>query len=186
MTTVFLSGSRSISRLASTVRERLDNIISKDLAVVVGDANGADKAMQKYLAEKHYRDVTVFHVGAVPRNNVGNWPTKYVETESYLKGWEYYANKDKQMAKSADFGMVLWDGESAGSIHNVFELLSHHKKIVIFFAPAKEFVNANETRDALELLHRAAPDVAKNISNKLHLSKYVSNFPDSSQKTFGF
>ena len=31
--------------------------------------------------------------------------------------------KDKAMAAEADYGFVLWDGKSSGSISNVFELL---------------------------------------------------------------
>ena len=186
MTTIFLSGSRSISRLAKLVCERLDKIIANEFAVIVGDANGADKAIQRYLLAKRYRGVTVFHVGAHPRNNVGNWPTIPVDVAPELRGWEYYANKDKLMAKSADYGMVLWDGESAGSIHNVFEMVSRHKKVVVFFSPAKEFVNASETYDALELLHRSPPNVAKTISNKIQLSKYIINRPSPTQEDFAF
>jgi hypothetical protein len=46
MTTVFIGGSRHITRLTSDVRARLDRIVSSHLPVVVGDANGADKVVQ--------------------------------------------------------------------------------------------------------------------------------------------
>jgi hypothetical protein len=61
--TVFLSGSRKISRLNDEIRLRLKTIISKEFEVVVGDANGADKALQSYLADINYEHVTVFCAG---------------------------------------------------------------------------------------------------------------------------
>ncbi len=52
MTTVFIGGSRSITRLNDTIRYTADNIMRQCFAIVIGDANGADKVVQSYLAEK--------------------------------------------------------------------------------------------------------------------------------------
>jgi len=60
MTTVFIGGSRAISRLNKTIRQQLDELIAKNCEFYIGDANGADRAVQQYLEEKHYRNVTVF------------------------------------------------------------------------------------------------------------------------------
>ena len=57
MTTVFIGGSRSITRLNDTIRYTADNIMRQRFAIVIGDANGADKAVQSYLAAKAYRNV---------------------------------------------------------------------------------------------------------------------------------
>ncbi|RUV41155.1 putative addiction module antidote protein, partial [Mesorhizobium sp. M5C.F.Ca.IN.020.29.1.1] len=78
MNTVFVGGSRHVSRLPSQVKERLDNVRKSGLRVVVGDANGADKAVQKYLVETSYPDVTVFCSGVSCRNNLGNWPEEHL------------------------------------------------------------------------------------------------------------
>jgi hypothetical protein len=51
-TAVFVAGSRQISRLPAEVRSRLDTMIEKGFQILVGDANGADKAVQRYLADK--------------------------------------------------------------------------------------------------------------------------------------
>ena len=55
MTKVFIAGSRRLSRLNAEVKRRIDTMIEKDFTILVGDANGADKAVQRYLAEKGYR-----------------------------------------------------------------------------------------------------------------------------------
>ena len=47
--TVFVAGSRQISRLPAEVTSRLDTMIEKGFQILVGDANGADKAVQRYL-----------------------------------------------------------------------------------------------------------------------------------------
>lgn len=61
--TVFIGGSRRISRLNDMIRERLDLIVNKKLQVLLGDANGADKAVQAYLDKQVCKTVcTAAHV----------------------------------------------------------------------------------------------------------------------------
>ncbi|MGH9387438.1 MAG: hypothetical protein ACRD2N_24500 [Vicinamibacterales bacterium] len=57
--TVFVAGSRQISRLPAEVRARLDTVIEKGFQILVGDANGADKAVQRYLAAPSKRFLTI-------------------------------------------------------------------------------------------------------------------------------
>ena len=73
MTRVFIGGSRHITRLEAEVRRRLDRIVEKGLPVVIGDANGADKAVQRYLSDRQFQRVEVFSADESPRNNVGGW-----------------------------------------------------------------------------------------------------------------
>ena len=56
---VFVAGSRQISRLPAEVRTRIDTMTDKGFQILVGDANGADKAVQRYLANKAYPNVVV-------------------------------------------------------------------------------------------------------------------------------
>jgi hypothetical protein len=49
---VFVAGSRHISRLPIEVEKRLDTMIEKRFQILVGDANGADKAVQRHLADE--------------------------------------------------------------------------------------------------------------------------------------
>lgn len=95
---------------------------------MVGDAGGADKAVQKWLLEQAYSNVTVYCSGSVCRNNLGNWPTKSINVDRSLKGRDFYTQKDKAMAQVANYGLVLWDGKSQGSCNNLKELLQQNKK----------------------------------------------------------
>ena len=50
MTNVFLGGSRKISHLNPKIRQRIDNVLSKGFAVLIGDAMGR-QGRQEYLAK---------------------------------------------------------------------------------------------------------------------------------------
>jgi len=139
MHSVFVAGSRALSKLNAQVKERLDNIIRKQLTVLVGDANGADKAVQRYLAERGYEHVVVYCM-EVCRNNVGNWPTHAHTAESAPRhDRQYYGIKDLAMAKDASCGFMIWDGKSKGTLTNVINLVNADKKVLLYSAPKKHF-----------------------------------------------
>src|SRR5438093_6968396 len=114
MTKVFIGGSRKIVKINKAIRERADEIIKKGYLVLIGDANGADKSMQAYFAEKHYRQVIVFCSGKLCRNNLGEWDIRPIESERTEKDFKFYAAKDLEMSKEATYGLMLWDGKSSG------------------------------------------------------------------------
>jgi hypothetical protein len=139
MHSVFVAGSRALSKLNAQVKERLDNIMRKEFTVLVGDANGADKAVQGYLAECGYRNVVVYCM-EVCRNNVGNWPIRsHFAGATVKRDRHYYGIKDRTMAKDASCGFMLWDGMSRGTLTNVLNLLDYDKKVLLFSAPKKQF-----------------------------------------------
>ena len=77
---VFVGGSRRVTRLPEQAKTRIDKAVDRGFAILVGDANGADKAVQKHLAEAQYDKVTVYCSGDRSRNNVGQWETRNVST----------------------------------------------------------------------------------------------------------
>ena len=141
MNTVFIGGSRHVSRLPEQVKERLNNIIKCDHRVIVGDANGADKAVQKHLLDATYTRVTVFCSGDNYRNNLGQWETRHIIPPKNAKGFQFYAAKDREMAREADFGLMIWDGKSAGTVLNVLRLVRAGKIAVLINVPEKQAIN---------------------------------------------
>ena len=137
MNKVFVGGSRQVSRLPPVVTERLNNITNSGAHIIVGDANGADKAVQKFLIDHSYKQVTVFCSGDNCRNNLGDWHTKNINAPKNSKGFQFYAAKDREMAQEADFGLMIWDGKSIGTVLNIFRLLSAGKKAVLINVPTK-------------------------------------------------
>ena len=59
MTTVFIAGSIKIKHLDRKFKERIDKVIASGFDVVVGDADGADTAIQTYLFEQGSSNTTV-------------------------------------------------------------------------------------------------------------------------------
>ena len=112
MMKVFVGGSRHVSQLNAEVRERLDNIVRKGLPVLIGDATGADKAVQQYLHSQQYRNVEVFCSGRACRNNVGQWKLRAVSTDKREKTFDFYAEKDRLMTHEADIGLMIWTGKA--------------------------------------------------------------------------
>jgi hypothetical protein len=139
MRSVFVAGSRALSRLNAIVKRRLDNIVKQDFTVLVGDANGADKAVQRYLAEVGYKHVVIYCMDTC-RNNIGNWPTQKHSAESGVRrDRHYYGIKDIAMARDASCGFMIWDGISKGTLANVMNLLSAGKKVLLYAAAKKHF-----------------------------------------------
>jgi hypothetical protein len=148
MQSVFVAGSRALSKLHPQVTTRLDNIVKQNFTVLVGDANGADKAVQRYLAQHKYQQVVVYCMD-VCRNNIGNWP-KHTHTAQGLRhDRQYYGIKDLAMAKDATCGFMIWDGASKGTLTNVLNLLKLQKNVLLYSAPKKDFFTVR-TREELD------------------------------------
>jgi adenine-specific DNA-methyltransferase len=163
MMKVFIGGSRKISKLSSEVRQRLDDMVEKRLALVIGDAPGVDKSVQQYLDLKGYRDVEVFCSGTRCRNNVGNWPTRQVAVNSSRRDFDFYATKDLRMADEASSGLMIWDGESAGTLMNVLRLIRQNKKVVIFEAPKHRFLELKTESEWKDFFSACSNDVRSRI-----------------------
>ena len=156
-THVFVAGSRKISRLPVAVKQRIDTIIDKGFQVLVGDANGADKAVQQYLADKAYQNVVVHCMEDGCRNNVGQWPSRHVPAARGARGFDYYSVKDLAMAEIAEFGLMLWDGKSKGTINNVVNLLCRSRPVIVYVVPTKSFETVRSMKDLLEILAKGDP-----------------------------
>lgn len=152
MTKVFIAGSRKLSRITSEVKTRIETMIEKGFTILVGDANGADKAVQRYLAEKGYRDVIVHCMAANCRNNVGDWPTREITAPKGVRGFAYYAMKDQAMVDDADYGLMLWDCESKGTLNSVINMIRQGKPVVVYLAPKRAFQNLRSADDVTHLL----------------------------------
>jgi hypothetical protein len=60
MARVFIGGSRQVTGLEAQVCDRRDRIVAKDLSVLVGDAGGADEAVQRCFRGRGFGNATVF------------------------------------------------------------------------------------------------------------------------------
>ena len=159
MSVIFIGGSRRLSRLNAVIRGRLDNIMERKNAVIIGDANGGDRAVQAYLAERGYRSVTVYCTNADCRNNVGRWPVRSVEATNQ-HGFDFYALKDAAMAADAECGFMLWDGKSKGTLRNICKMAEQGKASAVYISTIKKFVTIRNAQDASTLPRDMSTEVA--------------------------
>jgi len=152
MVKVFIAGARAISKLNNDMKARLNNISSNRITALIGDANGIDKAVQQFFHDMNYRDVLVYAMKGKPRNNVGNWSVKAVETDNNVKGFDYYIIKDKRMAEDADYGFMIWNGKSKGTLNNIINLTNLGKTTLVYFAPDKMFYTIHNIAEVNELI----------------------------------
>jgi hypothetical protein len=151
---VFIGGSRAVSKLNAAIRAQIDDlVINRGHTVLIGDANGADKAVQQYLSGRHYPHVVVFCMEEC-RNNLGRWPTRNVEPPLNGKGFVYYAAKDLVMSQEAKCAVMLWDGKSKGTLNNMLNMTGEGKRTLIYFAPTKDFHVVGNQSDLQTLLAR--------------------------------
>jgi hypothetical protein len=177
MTQVFIAGSRRLSRLNADVKRRLDTMIEKGFTILVGDANGADKAVQRYLAEKCYRNVIVHCMAGNCRNNLAKWPTRDVPAPPGARGFAYYATKDQAMVDDAEYGLMLWDGESKGTLNSVVNMVRQKKPVVVYLVPKKTFQNLRSPGDVTELLAKCDRATVQRFERELGIEQALYGLP---------
>lgn len=175
MNSVFLGGSRKISKLNNDIKERINNIINQQFAILIGDANGADKAFQSYLKEINYSNVYIYCSGSSCRNNLGNWKSIKVGNDVKSKNIKFYMLKDMEMAKNAEYAFMLWDGKSAGTLNNILNMLSNEKTSLIYFSPQKKFYTIKNINRLLDLLNECNLDELRKIDKKIKYEKRLED-----------
>jgi hypothetical protein len=184
MTKVFISGSMRIKHLDKNVLERINNIIDNHYKVIVGDADGVDSSVQEYLKQKGVKSVLVYCTGNQPRNNVGKWETKCISTMSKPGTRAYFTAKDLEMASDCDYGLMVWDSKSTGTLSNALELLNRHKKSLVYVNKAKEFLSISDVGDLKKLLEYMSPSSLNKAEDKLHITKKIEALSNQQTQLF--
>jgi adenine-specific DNA-methyltransferase len=70
------------------------------------------------------------------------------------------------MADIADFGLMIWDGRSPGTILNVLRLVRAHKITVLFNAAEQSTTNVKGANDWRELVKRFPVDVFRAVRQR--------------------
>lgn len=179
MTTVFIAGSIKIKNLDKLVIERVRKIVDSGYQIVVGDANGADSSIQQLLMELDSNNTTVFSSSAHPRNNLGNWCVCVVDSEHSPGSRAFFTAKDLKMAEIADYGLMVWDSQSTGTLSNVIELLRQNKYSAVFVHKAKIFELIKTTNDLKKLISYMSPAALEKAEQKIKLSQKLDQLDNS-------
>jgi len=163
---------------------RLENLISSNLNVIVGDSKGVDSSIQEYFHQNAFKNITVYFVGDGPRNNIGYSPTKYVKTNAMPGSRSFYTAKDLNMANDADYGLMIWDTKSAGTLSNVIELLRNKKKSVVYINKEHLFKTVKTTSDLEELIGFMSNHARMKANEKISLSGLVNLLKNEQMNMF--
>ena len=108
---VIIAGGRDFNNF-SLLKEKCNEILvnQKDIQVVSGGANGADRLGEKYAAQRGYR-IQQF---------LANW-SKYGKSAGYIR--------NKQMAEYACALIAFWGKKSKGTKHMI-DLAKKHKLLI--------------------------------------------------------
>ena len=159
-----IAGPRRITTIAPCVVSYLDELCQKHADILLGDANGIDKAVQKYLCSVHYKNVTVYATEGVARNNLGNWKIRNIEVNKKAKDFQYYAAKDLQMVKDADCGFLVWNGDSKGTLNSAFNLVYQKKPVSIYFTLEAHVIEVTSIPDLQKIVAKGTSDAQKIFS----------------------
>jgi hypothetical protein len=175
MKKIFISGSIGIKNLDSAVDKRIDNIINSDFEILIGDANGVDASVQKLLYDKNYTNVTVYCSGNNVRNNIGTWDVKKVITEHKANTKLFFTAKDILMAKKCDYGFMIWDSKSTGTLNNIYELVIQGKKSRVFVNRLKSFFKVTNTTEFEDLISIMNKNAFEQADKKIQLRKKLQS-----------
>lgn len=184
MSKIFISGSISIKTINPKVVVRIENIIASNLEILIGDAKGSDSAIQNILKEKQFKNVTVYCSGNHPRNNLGSWMIKSVETEHKSNTRSFYTAKDLIMAKDCDYGLMIWDSKSTGTLSNVYELLKEGKKSIIFVEKIKAFYKIKCASDFEKLVSTMSESARIKVQKKMTLDSKIKKIKNTQLSLF--
>lgn len=96
-------------------------------------------------------------VNGKARNNIGRWNVRSVPVPSYVKGFDFYKQKDVAMANEADYGFMIWDGESRGTLNNIINLTAQGKRVLVYLTSKEEMVVVKNFDDLSQLVARCVP-----------------------------
>ena len=127
--------------LPKAVSDELDAIMNDDKTVLIGDAPGIDRQVQKYLASKGYLNVEVYGPGneKVRYSANSKWKSQTIDNPNAEPGSsEWLSAKDKVMSDLADEGLaVILDNGSSATRANIQRLVGSGKSVKVYELSAK-------------------------------------------------
>ena len=71
------------------------------------------------------------------------------------------------MVDDADYGLMLWDGPSRGTLRSILDLVRRTKPVIVYVAPLKSFYTLRQPDDIAAMLTRVDPAALQGIDSEL-------------------
>jgi hypothetical protein len=72
------------------------------------------------------------------------------------------------MSDEANYGFMLWDGQSRGTLTSIIDLVGRGKPVAVYFAPDKAFHSLRDSSDLDTLLDWVDPATLSQVNPQLH------------------
>lgn len=171
---IFIAGAKAIASIDELPRQRIVSICQKGFEILVGDCTGIDSAVQKECLSLMYRNVVVYASNGYARNNLGQWPVKAIQVPPNVKGFDFYAKKDIAMADDADYGFMIWDGVSRGTLSNLVNLAMRGKSSLVYLHSIKKMV-CLKNLDDVNILISQCPEKTRQLYQRAVSAQYTNN-----------
>ena len=128
-----------------------------ELEKVISLLSAEKKLPEKYrdhelISSKNYKNVTIFASNGIARNNFGGWRVESVNVDHNITGFEFYTQKDLEMAKKADIGFMIWNGKSRGTFNNIVNCIKLNKEVIIYYLTKRKFYYIKTMDDLYKFL----------------------------------
>jgi hypothetical protein len=167
MAMIFIGGSREIFELPEPAIARIGAIVAAEHGVLIGDAPGVDAEVQTLLAGYGYEHVGVFHAGSEPRNNLGDWAAYHRPASHGARGYAFHAEKDREMARRADYGLMIWDGASPGTCLNILRLAVIASPCIVYDTMRRRQRTVRNVHDWHEMVRGAGSDMFREVEARM-------------------
>lgn len=90
---------------------------------------------------------------------MGNWRVQKVDVPRNVTGFDFYAQKDIQMSIDADYGLMIWNGKSRGTLNNIINLTNQGKEVLVYITTIKNFYHLSEPSQVQMMLDNLAHSI---------------------------
>lgn len=126
-----------------------------------------EPSVQRFYSNLGYCNVTVFASNGKARNNIGGWNIRNVAVPSYIHGFDFYKQKDIAMTNEADYGFMIWDGESRGTLNNTINLVMQRKSVLMYLTTIDRMIVIKTLDDLNKVVDVCAPQTQVTYSKLL-------------------
>lgn len=167
--TVFISGSSKTEdknseyyrkQLPKEVKKKINEYMINGDKIVVGDAPGIDRQVQRYLKKAGYENVEIYGPGKQVRYTANKkWKTNPIDAPEFEPmSPEWLRKKDIAMTNASTKGLaIILDEGAKATRNNVKRMLEQNKQMSVFELRRKaqdSFVDEEYVRKILEELDR--------------------------------
>ena len=170
---IFIAGAKAITSIDELPKQKIISICHKGFEILVGDCTGIDSAVQKECLSLVYHNVVVYASNGYARNNFVHWPVKAIQVPPNVKGFEFYAKKDIAMADDADYGFMIWDSVSRGTLNNLVNLAVRGKSSLVYLQPIKKMV-CLKNLDDVNILVSKCPAKTRQLYQRAISAQYTN------------